>query len=307
MSRSATLQRVSVDVLAAIPEEEVWLASRKSARTRRAYRTDVALFCRTFNITSPEELRKIDHRAVMAWERLMREEEGKEATTVRRRLAALSSLFTHLVKFGVVEQNPVREVERPAVNRREGMTLAFSQKQARRILDAPAEETVHGLRDRAILETMYSAGLRVSECCGLRVSDCDVARGFVTVLGKGAKIRRVPLGEPALDALRGYLTEARPELARDDSPDVVFLNRRGGALGTRDVRRILAAFPLGDGRQLHPHALRHAYATHLLEGGADLRVVQELLGHADLATTQIYTHLTRDRLRAVYEASHPRA
>jgi site-specific recombinase XerD len=129
----------------------------------------------------------------------------------------------------------------------------------------------------------------------------------VTVLGKGAKIRRVPLGEPARDALRAYLADARPELAHDDSPDSVFLNRRGGALGTRDVRRVLAAFPLGDGRQLHPHVLRHAYATHLLEGGADLRVVQELLGHADLATTQIYTHLTRDRLRAVYEASHPRA
>jgi site-specific recombinase XerD len=154
---------------------------------------------------------------------------------------------------------------------------------------------------------LYGAGLRVSECCGLRRTDCDVTGGFVTVLGKGAKVRRVPLGEPALVALRAYLVDGRPELARDDSPDAVFLNRRGGALGTRDVRRVLAALPLGDGRQLHPHALRHAYATHLLEGGADLRVVQELLGHADLATTQIYTHLTRDRLRAVYEASHPRA
>ena len=158
-----------------------------------------------------------------------------------------------------------------------------------------------------MLEVLYGAGLRVSECCGLRCSDCDLPRGYVTVLGKGAKIRRVPLGEPALDALARLPRRRAPELARDDSPDVVFLNRRGGALGTRDVRRILAAFPLGDGRQLHPHALRHAYATHLLEGGADLRVVQELLGHADLATTQIYTHLTRDRLRAVYEASHPRA
>jgi len=129
----------------------VWLASRKSARTRRAYRTDVAHFMRTFGISTPEELRTVDHRAVMAWERLMREEEGKEATTVRRRLAALSSLFAHLVKFGVVEQNPVRDVERPAVNRREGMTLAFSQKQARRILDTPSDKTLLGLRDRTIL------------------------------------------------------------------------------------------------------------------------------------------------------------
>src|SRR5712691_12023410 len=126
-SSRGTVERISVDALAAIPEEEVWLASRKSARTRRAYRNDVAHFMRTFGIRSPEELRKIDHRAVMAWERLMREDEGSQPTTVRRRLAALSSLFAHLVKFDVVEMNPVRDVERPAVNRREGMTLAFSQ------------------------------------------------------------------------------------------------------------------------------------------------------------------------------------
>ena len=138
-------------------------------------------------------------------------------------------------------------------------------------------------------------------------ADTDVDRGYVTVLGKGAKIRRVPLGDVARLAVLDWMVDARPVLARPDSPDTVFLNRRGGALGTRDVRRIVAAFPLADGRRLHPHALRHAYATHLLEGGADLRVVQELLGHADLATTQIYTHLTRDRLRAVYQASHPRA
>src|SRR5918992_6125902 len=151
VSSRTAVEPVSVAVLAMIPEEDVWLASRKSARTRRAYRTDVAHFMRTFNIRSADELRKVDHRAVMAWERLMREEEGKEATTVRRRLSALSSLFTHLVKFGVVDKNPVREVERPAVNRREGMTLAFSQKQARKILDTPPEDTVQGMRDRAIL------------------------------------------------------------------------------------------------------------------------------------------------------------
>src|SRR4029453_9409986 len=120
-SRDA-VQRISVDQLAGIPEE-IWLASRKSARTRRAYRNDVAHFMRTLNITSPDELRRVDHRAVMAWERLMREEQGSQASTVRRRLAALSSLFAHLVKFGVVEMNPVRDVERPVVNRREGMTL----------------------------------------------------------------------------------------------------------------------------------------------------------------------------------------
>ena len=165
------------------------------------------------------------------------------------------------------------------------------------------------LRDLAVLEVLYGAGLRVAECCGLRIADCDLDRGLVTVLGKGAKVRRVPLGAPAVDALRGWLATGSPRARRAEaSPaDAVFLNRRGRQLTPRDARRMLERHPLPDGRALHPHALRHAYATHLLEGGADLRAVQELLGHADLATTQIYTHVTRDRLRAVYEATHPRA
>ena len=160
-----------------------------------------------------------------------------------------------------------------------------------------------------MLEVLYGAGLRVAECCGLRLADCDLDRGLVTVLGKGSKVRRVPIGEPARRRARARgSTDGRPELATATSPaDAVFLNRRGRALTPRDARRILDRHPLPDGRALHPHALRHAYATHLLEGGADLRAVQELLGHADLATTQIYTHVTRDRLRAVYEATHPRA
>ncbi len=164
------------------------------------------------------------------------------------------------------------------------------------------------LRDLAVLEVLYGAGLRVAECCTLRRDDCDLRGGLVTVVGKGSKIRRVPIGEPAVDALTAWLKRGRPEFATIDSPPAaVFLNRRGHALTPRDARRILERHPLPDGRSLHPHALRHAYATHLLEGGADLRAVQELLGHADLATTQIYTHVTRDRLRSVYEATHPRA
>ena len=165
------------------------------------------------------------------------------------------------------------------------------------------------LRDLAVLEVLYGAGLRVAECCGLRIADCDLDRGLVTVLGKGSKVRRVPIGAPAVDALARVARDAvGPSSPSAASPaDAVFLNRRGRQLTPRDARRVLERHPLPDGRALHPHALRHAYATHLLEGGADLRAVQELLGHADLATTQIYTHVTRDRLRAVYEATHPRA
>src|SRR5712692_6665195 len=178
VSRKVAPVRVSVDALALIPEEEVWLASRKSARTRRAYRNDVAHFMKTFGIRSPEELRKIDHRAVMAWERLMREDEGSQPSTVRRRLAALSSLFAHLVKFDVVEMNPVRDVERPVVNRREGMTLAFSQTQARAMLDKPDPSPLLGVRDRAMLAGGLHVGFRRAEIAGLKVGDFHMNRGF---------------------------------------------------------------------------------------------------------------------------------
>ncbi len=168
--------------------------------------------------------------------------------------------------------------------------------------------TAVALRDAAILEVLYGAGLRVSELCGLGPSDVDVRGGLVTVLGKRSKIRRVPLGEVAIAAIRAYLDRGRTILSGPASPpDALFLNRRGKRLTPRDARRILERRLLTDGRAISPHTLRHAYATHLLEGGADLRAVQELLGHADVATTQLYTHLTKDRLRAVYDATHPRA
>jgi len=157
-----------------------------------------------------------------------------------------------------------------------------------------------------VLELLYGAGLRVSECCGLDTGDVDLRRRTVTVLGKGAKTRRLPLGDAAAHAVRDYLRHGRDLLLCEPTP-AMFVNARGHRLGTRDVRRIVARYPLADGRSLHPHALRHAFATHLLEGGADLRVVQELLGHADVGTTQVYTHVTRDRLRLVYERTHPRA
>jgi integrase/recombinase XerC len=190
---------------------------------------------------------------------------------------------------------------------------ALLDRAAQQVHDLPGEgdDPVAGAlarRDLAVLEVLYGAGLRVSECCGLKLGDTDLAQSLLTVLGKGSKVRRVPIGDPARAALGDWLGRGRPVLATKQSPpDAVFLARRGGALSSREAHRSVAAHPMSDGRTLHPHVLRHAYATHLLEGGADLRAVQELLGHADLATTQIYTHLTRDRLKAVYDATHPRA
>jgi integrase/recombinase XerC len=169
-------------------------------------------------------------------------------------------------------------------------------------------EIARALRDHALLELLYGAGLRISEACALRLDDVDLRAATVTVTGKGEKVRRVPIGAPAAEALDRYLSDGRSALAGDASPaGIVFLNLVGRPLSPRDARRVLARFTLPDGRSLHPHAFRHAFATHMLEGGADLRVVQELLGHADLATTQVYTHVTRDRLRQVYAQAHPRA
>jgi integrase len=184
--------RVStLDQLAAIPEEEIWLAKQKSAQTRRAYRLDVRHFMRSLDITSTDQLRQVDHRAVIAWERMQSEQEGAKASTVRRRLAALSSLFKHLVKHGAAHRNPVVDVERPRINRDEGSTAAFSKIEARKLLDAPPADTLAGLRDRAILSVGLQAGFRRAEIAALNVGDLHQNRGFdaLRVIRKGGGAR----------------------------------------------------------------------------------------------------------------------
>ncbi|MDD2943902.1 MAG: site-specific integrase, partial [bacterium] len=179
----------TVAALAQVPEEEIWLAKQKSPRTRRAYKNDVLHFMQTLGIRSIDELRQVDHRAVIAWERFMRETEGAQASTVRRRLASLSSLFKHLVSHGYAARNPVIDVARPVINRIEGSTLAFSKSQARKMLDAPDENTLAGLRDRAILSIGLQAGLRRAEIAALKVSDVHQNRGFdaLRVIRKGGR------------------------------------------------------------------------------------------------------------------------
>jgi site-specific recombinase XerD len=288
---------MSVESLKTIPEEEVWLASRKSARTRRAYRTDVAHFMQTFGISTPEELRAVDHRAVMAWERRMREEEGKEATTVRRRLAALSSLFAHLVKFGVVEVNPVRDVERPAVNRREGMTLAFSQKQARRMLDTPSEKTLLGLRDRAILSVGLQVGFRRAEIASLTVGDFHMNRGYdsLKVVRKGGKKGSLAIHPQTAQRIRDYLDTAQHSA---DLEGPLFRPVRGNREGQKMRRhlhpdvidRILHKYAkrIGLERDYSAHSMRATFITTALDNGASLEDVQRAAGHADPSTTKLY-------------------
>ncbi len=228
-------------------------------------------------------------------------------SSVARALAAVRTFHGFLLREGDTDVNPAQGVTRPKVPRNLPRPLAVADVEA--MLAAPGEGDVVGLRDRAILETLYGAGLRISELVGLDVDDVDLEEGSVRVFGKGSKERLVPLGGFATRAIEAYLTRARPALARAGSGAPMFLNRRGGRLTRQGAAKILgtAVRRAGVTKRVTPHTLRHSFATHLLEGGADVRVVQELLGHATLTTTQIYTLVTGDRLREEYFSAHPRA
>ena len=285
----------------------------RSEHTRRAYEHDAAEFVAWAERGGCPDPAALDRRTLRRYLAYL-DTRGFARRSVARKAAAVRALITHLRRTGQLTSDPGRALHAP--KREARLPRVPSAADAAAMLDRAAtaltgveDPLARALaqRDVAVLELLYGAGLRVSEACGLRLDGCDLAGGLVTVVGKRAKTRRVPVGAPARAALHAYLHDGRPVLAVVDSPPVVFLTRRGTALPTRDAHRVVAAQPLRDGRRTHPHALRHAYATHLLDGGADLRAVQELLGHADLTTTQLYTHLSQDRLRAVYAATHPRA
>ena len=228
-------------------------------------------------------------------------------SSVARSLAAVRMFHLFLLREGEAQANPSQAVVRPKVPRTLPRPLSLDEVEA--ILRAPGEADPAGIRDRAILETLYGAGLRISELVGLDVDEVDLDEGSLRVMGKGSKERLVPLGRFAVAALESYLSRARPALAGSRSGAAVFLNQRGGRLTRQGATRVLKGAAAGAGltKRVTPHTLRHSFATHLLEGGADVRVVQELLGHASLATTQIYTLVTGERLREEYFASHPRA
>ncbi len=285
-----------------------------SEHTRRAYSFDTrefATWCQRGGCCEPEDLDARVLRRYLAY----LDTRGLSPATSARKASAVRAFVRYLHRTGATPAEPGRHMRAPRVRRR--LPRVPRADEAAALVEsidltttdgAPAPRDVAIVaRDRALLELLYGAGLRIAEACGLRVGDVDLRRRTVTVLGKGSKVRRLPLGAHACAAVSRYLRH------RDDLPgsahagDALFLNLRGRPLSPRDARRILDGRPLPDGRTLNPHALRHAFATHLLEGGADLRAVQELMGHANLSTTQVYTHVTRDRMRAVYDQAHPRA
>ena len=234
---------------------------------------------------------------------------GYARRTIARHVASLRRYFDWLRRRGRIEVDPSARLSAPGHDGRLPRVLRRDEIEV--LLDVgppPTDDPVEAAvaqRDIAVLEILYGSGLRVAEVCGLRPVDIDLDRARLTVWGKGSKQRVVPLSPPAVDALRAWLADGRSALVDAETPaEAVFVNRRAHPLTPRDVRRILDRRAEGPA---HPHALRHTFATHLLDGGADLRAVQELLGHADLATTQLYTHVSRERLRGVLETTHPRA
>lgn len=229
------------------------------------------------------------------------------ASSAERALAAVRGLHGFLVAERMCESNPARDV--PAPKKPQHLPDVLSVEQARALVEQPFALTAAGQRDRAILEVLYGCGLRVSELCGLDVREVYASDELVRVLGKGSKERVVPLTGAAARALNDYLATWRPQLLRPGRPsDAVFLNQRSGRLSRQSVHAICERYGRFVGIEgLHPHTLRHSFATHLVEGGADLRVVQELLGHASIATTQIYSHIDRTHIRWEYLTAHPRA
>jgi len=225
--------------------------------------------------------------------------------TLARKLATLRSFFKFLYREGHIKSNPAAAVATPKLDKK--LPLFMDTGEVIRLIEAPQEKDASGLRDRAILETLYSTGIRVSELVGLNLNNVDFIGGVVKASGKGKKERLVPIGDRALRAIRDYIGKTGPH--KSSGKKAVFLNRSGTRLTDRSVRRMVAKYikrlSLREG--ISPHTLRHSFATHLLNRGADLRSVQELLGHVNLSTTQIYTHVTTRRLKEVYEKSHPRA
>lgn len=278
------------------------LATRRAPRTVDAYRRDLTAFGdwlgASVSRTSVEELETYLAELRAA---------GLSGSTIARRVAALRSFFRHQMLLGARTDNPAAELDLP--RRRPRLPRTLSPAEAERLVEAAAGTTPRSLRDRALVELLYGAGLRVGEAVGLSKSDVDLEARIVRALGKGSKERIVPIGRPAVEALRRYLSRGRPFLDARRRPEL-FLNARGGALtraGAFLILRRLAAKAGLEPERVHPHLLRHSFATHLLEGGADLRSVQEMLGHADLATTELYTHVSDRRRRELYFQAHPHA
>ncbi len=277
-----------------------------SAHTQDAYRRDLHQLAEFAQRRGYTVVHALGEDGLLAFAHNLRQR-GLAETTIERKLCAARALARFLQREGILPQQTIRSISSSRLPRQ--LPHALSPEEVRRLLAQPDVHTPLGVRDRAMLELAYAAGLRVSELVGLRLQDVDLGEGFVCVFGKRSKERWVPFGERAQQALQEYLQRVRPQLQRPHSEDYLFLSERGTPLSRTQfwLRLKRYAQQAGISRSISPHTLRHSFAVHLLQGGADLRAVQEMLGHASINTTQVYTRVQIDHLREVYRKHHPRA
>lgn len=287
--------------------DHLWLADGLSKNTLSSYRSDLAQFS-TWLQSRNTPIVGADDAAINAYLAFLHARpDGIKSASQRRLMASLRRCYRWLLDQGRLQVDPLLNIDKPRPIQRFPKTL--SEKQVEALLDAPDVNTPLGLRDRAMLELLYATGLRVSELIGIRLFELSLADNVVRVMGKGSKERLVPLGQVAAGWLQRYIATARGELLKQHVSDAIFVTARGGAMTRQMFWTLIKKYAVQVGiprERISPHVLRHAFATHLLNHGADLRVVQLLLGHADISTTQVYTHVARERLKQLHRQHHPR-
>lgn len=276
--------------------------------TQLAYMCDLRLLMKSLQLKADEEMLQVSRQQLIAY--LVRlKQEGRAASTVARKLASIKAFYRFLTAERYIRRNPAEVLE--AASRGLHLPKVLSVQEVERLLDEPNLGTLDGYRDKTMLELLYATGMRVSELVNVPVKNVDMKMQYVIVMGKGSKERMLPLGRTALHYLEHYLSVVRPQLlhGKPDAAAELFVTGWGGPMTRERFYEIIVAYgkSAGISKRVTPHMLRHSFATHLLNNGTDLRIVQELLGHADISTTQIYTHLDVERLREVYDKTHPRA
>lgn len=278
-----------------------------SANTRQAYERDLRLFCKTLGFKNSDALVNVSREQITGYMTQLKER-GLAAATIARKLAAIKAFYRFMTAEGYMDANPAEVVE--AGTKGIKLPRVLSEDEVVRLLNQPDITTAEGFRDRTMLEVLYATGMRVSELINLTLERVDLNMKYIIAFGKGSKERIVPLGSVAAEFLQHYLEKVRPKLTHAGrNTNIVFLAFGGHELTRQRFWQIIRAYgrKANINKALTPHILRHSFATHLLDNGADLRSVQELLGHSDISTTQIYTHLTNKRLRDIYAKAHPRA
>ncbi|WCN36859.1 site-specific tyrosine recombinase XerD [Aneurinibacillus uraniidurans] len=274
--------------------------------TLESYQRDLTAYCTYVQKEGFTDINQTTRAQIMGY--LMRlQEQGRATATISRNVASIRAFYQFLLREKMTDKDPSVNLESPKIEKKLPQVLSVTEVET--LLNGPDAHIPTGMRDKAMLELLYATGIRVSELVSLNLSDVNLAMGFVKCFGKGSKERIIPLGRLAIENVRGYIERSRPLLKKRGSDEALFLNHHGRRLSRQGFWKIIKKYAqvANSNKEVTPHTLRHSFATHLLENGADLRSVQEMLGHADISTTQIYTHVTKTRLKEVYAKAHPRA